>query len=115
MLRIPKPSAIWTNIGVFRYTVRGGLASGHVQRQPKDVRVGLANVDEAGRNKRIHKPGELELANPIRIHRARFIADYGDLQSVPDLELGDQIDHLGVRFDCANMKRRNCDRVNGRF
>jgi hypothetical protein len=40
---------------------------GDVQRKPKDVRVGLANVDEAGGNKRIHKPVELELLNPVSI------------------------------------------------
>jgi hypothetical protein len=38
-----------------------------VQRKPKDVRVGLANVNEVGRNKRIHKPVELELVNPVSI------------------------------------------------
>jgi hypothetical protein len=40
---------------------------GDVQRKPKDVRVGLADVDEAGGNKSIHKPVELELLNPVSI------------------------------------------------
>jgi len=40
---------------------------GHEQRQPKKVRVGLADVDGAVGNKRIHKPAQLELANPIII------------------------------------------------
>jgi hypothetical protein len=41
---------------------------GDVQRQSKDVRVGLADVNKAGGNKRVHKPVELKLPNPIRIH-----------------------------------------------
>jgi len=34
---------------------------GDVQRKPKDVRVGLADVDEAGGNKRIYKSVQLEV------------------------------------------------------
>jgi hypothetical protein len=75
-----------------------GRSLGDVERQPKDVLVGLAEVDEAGGNKRIHKPGQLELANPIRIQFPPLVADHGDLQPVPDLELGDQLDHLAVGF-----------------
>ena len=48
--------------------------------------------------KRIHKPVQFELAHPIRIQLAPFVADRGDLQPVPDLELSDQLDHLGKRF-----------------
>src|ERR1039458_1657141 len=77
---------------------------GDVQRKPKDVCVGLADVDEARGNKSIDKAVELELANAIRIYLARFVADHGDLQSVIDLELGDQIDHLGVRFRLREHK-----------
>jgi hypothetical protein len=51
-----------------------------VEREPVDVLIGLADVDEAGGNKRIHKPVQLELANPIRIQFAPFVADHGDLQ-----------------------------------
>ena len=71
---------------------------GNVQRKPKDVCVGLADVNEARGNKGVDKLVELKLANAICIHRARFVADHGDLQTVPDLESRDQIDHLGVRF-----------------
>ena len=46
----------------------------------------------------IQKPVQLELANPLRIQFAPFIADRGDLQPVPDLQLSDQLDHLVVRF-----------------
>src|ERR1019366_1535258 len=70
----------------------------NVQRKAKDVRVGFADVDEAGGDKRIHKPVQLELSNPIHIQFASFVADHGDLQSVPDLEPGDQLDHLRARF-----------------
>jgi hypothetical protein len=58
---------------------------GDVQRQPKDVCVGLAEVDEAGGNNAIYKPVQFELANPMRIQFARFVADHDDLQPVPDL------------------------------
>ena len=75
-----------------------GWRLGDVQREPKDVRVGLADVDEAGGNERIHKPIQLELSNPIRIEFAPFVAHHGDLYPVPDLELRHQRDHLGGRF-----------------
>ena len=42
-----------------------GWHLGDVQREPKDVRVEVADVDEAGGNKGIHKLIQLELANPI--------------------------------------------------
>ena len=69
--------------GVFDIDHLPGWRLGDVQRKPKDVRVGLADVDEAGGNKRIHKPVQLELSNPIRIQFPRFVADHGDLQPVP--------------------------------
>jgi hypothetical protein len=47
-----------------------GLRLGDIQRESKDVSIGLANVNEAGRNEGIHKPVKLKLANPIRIHFA---------------------------------------------
>jgi hypothetical protein len=54
---------------------------GDVQREPKDVGVGLADVNKAGGNKSIYKPVHLELANAIRIHRARFVADHGGISA----------------------------------
>src|SRR5579872_3469149 len=66
-----------------------GWRLGDVQRKPKDVRIGLAEVDEAGGDKKIHEPAQLELANTISVHFARFVADHYDLQPVPGLELGD--------------------------
>ena len=47
-----------------------GWRLGDVQRKPKDVRVGLAEVDEAGRDKGIHESVQLELVNPRRSVRA---------------------------------------------
>ncbi|MDO8793853.1 MAG: hypothetical protein Q7J25_04455 [Vicinamibacterales bacterium] len=73
--------------GVFDIDYLPGWRLGDVQRKPKDVRVEFADVDEAGGNKRIHKPVQLELANPMRMQFPSFVADYDDLQSVPDLEL----------------------------
>jgi len=66
-----------------------GWRLGDVQGESKDVNIGLANVYEARRNKRVHKPVELELANPVRIHLAGFVADHDDLESVVLLELRD--------------------------
>ncbi len=34
----------------------------------------------------------------MRIQFPCFVADHGDVQSVPDLDLRNKIDHLGVRF-----------------
>ena len=84
--------------GVFDIDYLSGWRLGDVQRQPEDVRVGLADVDEARGNKEIDKPIQLELSNPIRIQFARFVADHGDLQPVPDLDLSNQFDHFGIRF-----------------
>src|SRR5512135_2521773 len=49
---------------------------GDVQRKPKDVRVRLVEVDEAGGNESIHKLVQLELPNPVRIQFAPFVADH---------------------------------------
>jgi hypothetical protein len=65
--------------GVFDIDYLPDWRLGDVKHKPKDVRVGLANVDEAGGNKRIHKPVQLELSNPIRIQFAPFVADHDDL------------------------------------
>jgi hypothetical protein len=84
--------------GVFDIDYLPGWRLGDVQRKPKDVRVGLADVDEAGGNKRIRKPVQLELSDPMRIQFPSFVADHDDLQSVLCLELADQLDHLGIRL-----------------
>jgi len=86
------------------YSTWGAGVLGDVQRQPKHVRVGLADVNEAREIKVSTNRVKLELANAIRIHRARFVADHDDLEPVPDLELGDQIDHPGVRFRLREHK-----------
>src|ERR1019366_4209558 len=59
--------------GVFDIEYLSGWCLGDVQRKPEDVRVGLAEVDETGGNKRIHKPVQLKLANPIRIQFTPFV------------------------------------------
>jgi hypothetical protein len=51
--------------GVFDINYLMGSRLSDVQCKPKDVRVGLSQVDKAGGNKRIHKPIKLELSNPI--------------------------------------------------
>jgi hypothetical protein len=84
--------------GVFDIDDLLGRRLGDVQRKPKDIRIGLAEMNEAGGNKKIHQPAQLELPNPIRIELAPLVADHGYLQPVPDLELGDQLDHPGVTF-----------------
>src|ERR1019366_4982721 len=72
--------------GVFDIDYLPGWRLGDVQRKPKDVRVGLADVDEAGGNKGIYKPVQVELSNPVRIQFASFVADHDDFESVVCLE-----------------------------
>src|SRR5664280_906550 len=72
--------------GVFDIDYLPGWRLDDVQRDPKDVRVGLEDVNEAGGDKRIHEPFQPELANPIRIQFARFVADHGDLQPITHLK-----------------------------
>jgi hypothetical protein len=57
-----------------------------------------AEVDKAGGNEKIHKPVKFGPSNPISIQFVCFVVDRADLQPVPDLELCDELDHLGVRF-----------------
>ena len=66
-----------------------GRRLGDVQGKPKNVRVGLAEVDEAGGDKGIHEPAQLELVNPVIVHYARFVADNDYLQPIADLQLPD--------------------------
>src|SRR5664280_3025014 len=40
---------------------------GYVQRQLENIRVRFSETNEAGGNESIHKPVQLELANPMRI------------------------------------------------
>ena len=77
---------LYEHRSVFDIDYLPGWYLGDIQRKPKDVRVGLADVDEAGGNKGIHEPIKLELSNPVRIQIPRFVADHDDLQSIPCLE-----------------------------
>src|SRR5665254_13290 len=70
-----------------------GWCLGDIQRKLKDLCVGLAEVDEAGGNKRIHKFIQLELSNPILIQFAPFVTDHADLESVLCFEFADKLDH----------------------
>ena len=53
--------------GVFDITYLPGWHLSDAQRKPKDIRVGLAEVNEAGGNKKIHKPVYFEFSNLVRI------------------------------------------------
>jgi hypothetical protein len=59
-----------------------GWHLGDVERQPKDLRVGLAKVDKTRGNKLIHKPVQFELADPTCIDFARLVADRENFQFV---------------------------------
>src|SRR5664279_5284803 len=61
--------------GVFDIEDLLGWHLGDIQRKPKDVRVGLAEMDKAGGNKKIHEAVQLELANPIGIQFASFVTN----------------------------------------
>ena len=75
-----------------------GWHLGDVQRKPKDVRVGFAEVDKAGGNKEVYELIQLECLNPMRIQFAGFVVDHGDPQFVLRLEIADQLDHLRIRL-----------------
>lgn len=51
-----------------------------VESQPKDVRIGLTNVNEAGGYEAVCQPVQLESLDPICIQLTRFIADDRYLQ-----------------------------------
>jgi len=53
--------------GVFDIDNLPGGCHGDVQGQPENRRIGFMEPDQTGRYKRIHKPVELELMNPIVI------------------------------------------------
>src|SRR5664279_3440051 len=78
--------------GVFDIDYLPGWRLGDIQRHTKDVRVGLAEVNETGGNESIDEPVQLELANPVRIQFPGFVANRDDLQVIPGLELADQFD-----------------------
>src|SRR5664280_419006 len=84
------------HLGVFDIDYLRGFRLSDIQSKPKNVRVGLAEVDEAGRNKRIHKPVQLEFSNPIRIQFPCFVADHDNLQSILCFKAADQLDHFGI-------------------
>jgi hypothetical protein len=67
-----------------------------IERNSKDVRVGLSQVDETGGNEKIHEPIKLELSNSVRIQFPCFVADHDNFQSIPCLKPTDQLDHLGI-------------------
>src|SRR5664280_3300900 len=75
---------------------------GDVQREPEDVRVGLADVDEAGRDEEVYKSGKVERSNTIRIQLARFVADDDDLQPVWTLSRVASAIISGWGFDWEN-------------
>lgn len=66
-----------------------GLRLSDIQRKPKDVGVGFADMNKAGGNKLIHKSVQFEFLNPILVQFASCIADCDNLQSAPNLELSD--------------------------
>ena len=44
-----------------------GWRLGDIQRKPKNVRIGFAEVDKAGGNKEVYELIQLEPSNPMRI------------------------------------------------
>jgi hypothetical protein len=75
-----------------------GLHLSYVQSKPEDVHVRLANVNEARGNEAIDKPIQFEPLNSMCIQLSPFVADDGYLHPQPELELGNQLDHLRERF-----------------
>jgi len=71
---------------------------GEIQRKAKDVEIGLAHVNEAGRDESIHETVQLERTNAIGIHLTGFIADNNDFEAIPNLKVGNKFNHSGVRL-----------------
>src|SRR5665254_21437 len=89
-----------------------GWCLGDIQRKLKDLCVGLAEVDEAGGNKRIHKFIQLELSNPILIQFAPFVTTTQILSPYCVLSLRISSIMRGCGFDCSNMNFWNSIREN---
>lgn len=60
-----------------------------IQSQPKNLDVGLADVDEARRYKGIDEPVQLKLPDAVHIEFARLVAYHDYLQPVAAFELRD--------------------------
>src|SRR5208283_4960624 len=75
-----------------------GRNLGNVQGDTVDVLVGLAHVDEAGRDEKVDEALELEHLDATLVEFAAFVVDHGNLQFVPSLEGADKVDHFGKRL-----------------
>jgi hypothetical protein len=67
-----------------------------IQRQPKDVHIGFAEVDVAGGDVCVYDVVELEPLDAVVIQYASLVANHDDLQPVLGLELTNQREHLRV-------------------
>src|ERR1017187_127409 len=72
----------------------------YVESKPKNVRIGLTNVNEAGGYEAVGQHVQLEPFDPICIQLTRFIADDRYLQPQLQLKLSDKLDHFreGLRL-----------------
>lgn len=80
---------------------------GGIQRQVKDVRIGLAKVDEAGGDVEVDEGGQAKLLDAVFCQLAPLVADTGDFETVPLLELLISSIISGNGFDWANMNSMN--------
>jgi hypothetical protein len=62
-------------------------------------------VDKARRNEEIDELAQLKRANSMRVQLARFVAYHNNLEAMPKLEIGDQLDHSRIRFRLGEHKR----------
>jgi len=72
----------------------------YIQSNPENIRVGLANVNEAGGYEAVSQPIQAEPLYPICIQLTGFIADDRYLKPQLQLKLSDKLDHLreGLRL-----------------
>jgi hypothetical protein len=76
----------------------------YIYSKSENIRVGLANVNEARGYEAVNQPIQAEPLYPICVQLTGFIADDRYLQPQRQLELCDKISIIsGKAFDCANI------------
>jgi len=81
------------NSGVNEDNLLGPYLS-YIESKPENIRVGLANMNEAGGYEAVSQPIQAEPLYPICIQLTGFIADDRYLQPQLQLKLSDKFDRI---------------------